>query len=301
MLIARGCTTLARAELKTCIAFGHTLVLSIVARRGLRMDSAFVPALMGGALRSCLYVLLEGRWETQGAEHDVSFAGPTALLLSSAQLEGAMGRRPFTFVNEGEPYRAIEFHVFNGSLRSPPSSMPRVVPLRGRTLELCESVFRAANDDVELERTTAGLVTDLVAEGVIEPSSAEAMTGHSAVFAGLWRALRPILERHYLSPTLQQISEGSGLSVRQFDRTLRTFIAASPIGLGETWRATARRLRIRVAVLFLSAEGVTIGEVSRAVGYGSVDAMARAFRDLGMPAPGVVQHALLARRAGPEE
>jgi len=45
-------------------------------------------------------------------------------------------------------------------------------------------------------------------------------------------------------------------------------------------------------VLFLSAPGGTPSEVAKAVGYGSLDAMGRAFRDAKLPAPSVVQEAV---------
>ena len=40
-----------------------------------------------------------------------------------------------------------------------------------------------------------------------------------------------------------------------------------------------RVLRLRAAVLLLSAPGGTPSDVARTVGYGSLDAMGRAFRD----------------------
>ena len=53
-----------------------------------------------------------------------------------------------------------------------------------------------------------------------------------------------------------------------------------------------RVLRLRAAVLMLSAPGSTPSDVARTVGYGSLDAMGRAFRDAALPAPSVVQAAV---------
>jgi AraC-like DNA-binding protein len=53
-----------------------------------------------------------------------------------------------------------------------------------------------------------------------------------------------------------------------------------------------RVLRLRAACLMLSAPAGTPSEVARAVGYGSLDAMGRAFRDASLPAPSVVQEAV---------
>jgi AraC-like DNA-binding protein len=81
------------------------------------------------------------------------------------------------------------------------------------------------------------------------------------------------------------------LSQRQLGRDLgdltRTF------GLfGGGFRDAMRVLRLRAAVLLLSAPGGTPSDVARAIGYGSLDAMGRAFRDAQLPAPSVVQEAV---------
>jgi transcriptional regulator GlxA family with amidase domain len=54
----------------------------------------------------------------------------------------------------------------------------------------------------------------------------------------------------------------------------------------------SRRLRLKMAVIMLSAKDATVAEVARVVGYGSADAMARAFRDAELPAPSEVREAL---------
>ena len=45
-------------------------------------------------------------------------------------------------------------------------------------------------------------------------------------------------------------------------------------------------------MLLLSAPDATPSDVSRAVGYGSLDAMGRAFRDASLPAPSIIQDAV---------
>jgi AraC-like DNA-binding protein len=58
-----------------------------------------------------------------------------------------------------------------------------------------------------------------------------------------------------------------------------------------------RVLRLRAAVLLLSAPEATPSDVARTVGYGSLDAMGRAFRDAHLPAPSVVQQAVRFRES----
>jgi hypothetical protein len=56
--------------------------------------------------------------------------------------------------------------------------------------------------------------------------------------------------------------------------------------------------RLRAATLMLSSPGVTPSDVARIVGYGSLDAMGRAFRDARLPAPSDVQAAVRYPDAG---
>ena len=58
------------------------------------------------------------------------------------------------------------------------------------------------------------------------------------------------------------------------------------------FRDAMRVIRLRAAVLLLSAPDGTPSDVARIVGYGSLDAMGRAFRDAHLPAPSVVQEAV---------
>lgn len=56
------------------------------------------------------------------------------------------------------------------------------------------------------------------------------------------------------------------------------------------------QFRLKMTVIGLSADDLSIGDVAEAVGYVSVDAMARAFRDAGQPAPREVRKVLLELR-----
>ena len=87
--------------------------------------------------------------------------------------------------------------------------------------------------------------------------------------------------------TMGEAAEAVGLSVRQLRRDIDGFVDAFQFGLGG-WRHEMRRLRLKIAALGLSAEGATVAEVARATGYGSTEAMARAFREAGLPPPSTV-------------
>ncbi|MDX2093227.1 MAG: hypothetical protein SFX73_35620, partial [Kofleriaceae bacterium] len=107
-------------------------------------------------------------------------------------------------------------------------------------------------------------------------------------FVRLWDVLRPLYEDLATSASLKQIAIVAKLSLRQLGRDLgdltRTF------GLfGAGFRDAMRVLRLRAAVLLLSSPGASPSDVAKGVGYGSLDAMGRAFRDASLPAPSVVQ------------
>jgi transcriptional regulator GlxA family with amidase domain len=137
-----------------------------------------------------------------------------------------------------------------------------------------------------------GLLAALATAGVIHRELADSVvTREPERFVRLWAVMRPLYQRLATSASLKQIAELTNLSLRQLGRDLadltRTF------GLfGAGFRDAMRVLRLRAAVLLLSAPDGTPSDVARLVGYGSLDAMGRAFRDAHLPAPSVVQGAV---------
>ena len=105
-----------------------------------------------------------------------------------------------------------------------------------------------------------------------------------------------MVERLYLTPTLKEVGELTGISIRQIDRYVQDF-ASSFAFVGEGWRPATRFLRLKLAAIFLSAEGVQVADVARVVGYRSSDAMSRAFRDAKMAPPTQIQADLRALAA----
>jgi transcriptional regulator GlxA family with amidase domain len=141
-----------------------------------------------------------------------------------------------------------------------------------------------------------GLLQALAAANMLDPAlnvGVEALSQELVRHAKVWRALERLYGRHETSPYLDFISELTGRSLRQLDRDFRAL--CDTFGLhGNNFRATLRVLRLRRAVLLLSAPTATPKQVATEVGYGSVEALDRAFRDAGLPAPGTVRAELLA-------
>ena len=110
-------------------------------------------------------------------------------------------------------------------------------------------------------------------------------------FVRVWSAMQPLYGDLATSTSLKQLAALARLSLRQLGRDLRDFTATFNL-YGGGFREAMRVLRLRAAVTLLSAPGGTPSDVARAVGYGSLDAMGRAFRDAHLPAPSIVQEAV---------
>ena len=108
----------------------------------------------------------------------------------------------------------------------------------------------------------------------------------------LWKGVRPMVERLYLTPTVEEVSGATGISLRQVDRYVSQFLERFGHLGGTSWRVATRHMRLKLAVMWLSADGVSVADVATATSYGSADAMARAFRDAGLPTPSKVQSEL---------
>jgi AraC-like DNA-binding protein len=163
------------------------------------------------------------------------------------------------------------------------------VTLDRETWQAARGIAELPDDDDAFQQRVAMLLERVASSGLIVPGAAAHLLDEPPkTFALLWRALRPMIERFYLTPTLQEVGDATGVSLRQVDRYVQEFVTSFAL-VGEGWRHATRHMRLKLAVLLLSADGASVADVARAVGYRSSDAMARAFRDADMPAPTAVQ------------
>ncbi len=292
MLVARIDRELLGASLRVTFGFAHGAWMNLFERRGLVLDTRFVPAERGPARPgTCVYLLAEGSLCLHDAA-ETRFQGPVALILSEPQLEGADGTRPLTFRLEGDPLVVGEVHLAPDDVTIVPSATPIVAHVDASCwVAIAKAISSARSaDEARCADALQGVLDTLAITGLVRPGAAE--RAHERLhFERLWGAIRPLIERLALSATLDQLGDLATLSRRQLDRHLKAFFEAFPL-VGGGFRASTLHMRVKVAVLFLSAEGATVSEVARLVGYGSADAMARAFRDAGAEPPSVVQAAL---------
>ena len=288
MLVAGGTRQFGAGTMRSRLLLERRVFAHVVMRDRLVFDARFVPAEQGRSDQVVLYLLVSGTFEVL-APRPMVFEGPVAFVLDEDQFEGALGERSLVFRSAGRPYVAIELRFAREDVLVDPPSKPAHIASD-------EAMWRAVRSLIDLEDAALAadamraLLGELARLGLVREDLVDSVTSSDGRFARVWHALRPMIERFYVLPTLAEVSVGSGLSLRQLAREMVAFTASFRVG--SHWRDVVRRLRLKIAVVGLSAPEATIASVSRAAGYGSTDAMARAFRDAGLPAPTAVQAAV---------
>ncbi len=290
MFFTRGSIGVAATNVSVSLAVGAgTLVIAVV-RRNAVFDTRLVPRTSSvrpsGAV---VFILLEGRvvWHPTGEAMDAPcvFVVPDD---ASPEFERAQYR------TEGEVHRAVEIHV---------SAVPIAAPHRGSAslIDAAASYHRACFDDALREERTARaqrlFATVREARLASDVGTAPDRDGPGD---RMWQALASAVEHLDVGSTLAIVSLGTGVSERQARRDLQSTLERLRLPFAG-FRDAAKRFRVRLALVLLSASGATIGEVARAVGYRHSEALANAFADAGLPAPGRVRRVLLSLMEGVDE
>jgi AraC-like DNA-binding protein len=276
------------STLRSTVFLERRLRVHMVRRDRLVFDTAFAPPARTPSEFAHLFAQLSGTFVSAGVPPR---AGPCAFVLAETEFDRVV-RGALTFRSFGARCTIIEARVPAADLRRP-------IGLAHGPIELPEPVWAAyhALQDTRGEAAVHGLIAALGDAGVLSRDLiASVVATEPERFQRLWAVMRPLYQHLSTSASLKQIAALAGLSLRQLGRDLgdltRTF------GLfGAGFRDAMRVLRLRAAVLLLSAPGGTPSDVARTVGYGSLDAMGRAFRDAALPAPSIVQEAVRYREA----
>ena len=283
MLSATSKRDFAGSGFRSTIFLERRFRAHLVTRDRLLYDSAFAPPAKKPSSFVHLYATLRGSMAVAGA---APVEGRQAYLLAETEFDRVQPSSR-TFRSWGAPGVIVE-------LRLPQADVQRAAGLDEGPITLPERVWdayaalEATPGDDALQRLIvelgeARLVSRELATSIVNPEPER--------FVRVWTVLKPLYEDLATSTSLKQIAVLANLSLRQLGRDLgdltRTF------GLfGAGFRDAMRIVRLRAACLMLSAPGGTPSEVARAVGYGSLDAMGRAFRDANLPAPSVVQESV---------
>lgn len=309
MLTASGTTRFGSATMASLFVMERAFCAHVVRREKLTFDVRFVPPFAGSSPDVSVWLLSEGALEilqpvSPGGRQLLE--GPVAFVMSQDDFEGAHGKRDFTFRSYGDPFVALDLRVARSDLVLPLSQRPTCFQLAPKGWQALRQLQRdhlpgpaaqPSTDRSSLSALTIQILEALEEGGVVRRGIAASVSAEDPAFSRMWAGFRPIAERFQLLPTLGEMSQVSGLSLRQLAREVERFMGTFRLPGGGNWRDATKRVRIKVAVLSLSAPELTIAEAARATGYGSVEAMARAFRDAGLPAPSLVRTAITAHMA----
>lgn len=270
------------ASMRSTFVVGRGLRAHAVRRTGFVFDSRFAPP-SAPLTDAALQLVAEGTVEILGPEPAI-WEAPVAWIALESSLEGPPRERRTTFRTHGAPFAAVDLRIAVELVRGGVSHVPRRIALDPATIA---ALARCVPSETEAPDISASPFAELLAKLARDGVIAEGIGAEPLPLERVWRGVLPLAERFAALPTLQEVSSASGRSVRQVSREISALTRAA--GMAEGWRETMRRFRIKLAILALSIPDPSIGEVAHAVGYGSVDAMARAFRDAGLPAPNVVR------------
>jgi transcriptional regulator GlxA family with amidase domain len=175
-------------------------------------------------------------------------------------------------------------------LRFARSAMRSPVGLAHGALALPAACWDAARAVVAEPGALARLLAALAEAGAIAAVAVTPYADEPERFRRLWDALQPLYATYGGSASIKQIASTLDMSIRQVGRDAKDL--AKTFGFTGGYRDTLLMMRLRLAVLLLSAPEASVEGVAKLSGYGSAIAMARAFRDAKLPAPSVVQDEL---------
>jgi AraC-like DNA-binding protein len=278
------------STLRSTVFLERRLRLHMVRRDRLLFDTAFAAPAKARTSFAHLFAQLSGTFTIAGGP---PIPAPCAFVLAETEFDRVVPGA-LTFRSFGERCTIIEARVLATDLRRP-------IGLAHGPVELAAPVWAAyhALEDTRGEAAVHDLVAALDAAGVVSHEmAASVVAAEPERFLRLWAVMRPLYQSHATSASLKQIAALAGISLRQLGRDFRDLTRTFGL-FGSGFRDAMRVLRLRAAVVLLSAPGGTPSDVARTVGYGSLDAMGRAFRDANLPAPSVVQEAVRFREESP--
>jgi len=271
------------STLHSMVFLERRMRVHVVRRDRLVFDSSFAPPTRVASPFVHLFAQLSGTFIAAGAPPRT---GPCAYLLAETEFDRVV-RGALTFRSFGARCTIVEARVPFVEVRRP-------VGLSHGPIDLPDDVWAAyrALADAGSEAALYTLIDRLGAGDILSRGlTATIIQAEPERFQRVWAVLRPLYQDLATSASLKQISALAGLSLRQLGRDLHDLTRTFGL-FGAGFRDAMRVLRLRAAVLLLSAPDGAPGDVARLVGYGSLDAMGRAFRDARLPAPSIVQEAV---------
>lgn len=285
MLVATNEVSLGTAGFRTSLLFERAIRGTLVERDSLAFDTKYAAAASGKAEPvGHLFLLLAGTLTTDRGERA---AAPYAFVLADEEWERrGKGGKARTFRTDGPRVEVAQLRIAKEHLRVPVGLDAGALPMTSACWDAMRALLRGAptGNAALLASSLEALATAGIVTGTL---TATVMGEEPERFRRIWDALRPLYQTYGATTSLKQLADVLGMSMRQVGRDAKDISAA--FGIGGGYRDALLMLRLRSAVLLLSAPDAGVAEVAQIVGYGSPIAMARAFRDANLPAPSVIQ------------
>lgn len=286
MLVATSELGIGRAAMRSTLLFERAIRGTVVRRESLAFDTKYAAAASGKSEPvGHVFLMPTGRWVFDTGE---VLHGPLAFVLADHEIERP-GPRTRTYRTDGPRVDVVQLRIAAPHLLAPIGLAHGPLALSPPCWDAIAELVRAApGGDARL---LARVVEALAAARVVSGAITSTLVGEEPErFRRLWAVLAPLYTTYGATTSLKQIASSLGMSMRQVGRDAKEMSAA--FGIGGGYRDALLMLRLRVAVLLLSAPDGTVADVARLVGYGSPIALARAFRDAKLPAPSVIQAAV---------
>lgn len=283
MLVATSEVSIGSAGSRNSLVFERAIRGTLVERRGLTFDTKYAAAASGKPEPvGHLFLLLTG---TMLIDDGTRYAAPFAFMLADDEWE-RRGKVSRTFRTEGARVDVVQLRFSRETIRVPVGVAHGAVSLAPACWDAARALLaRGPGGDATV---LASMLDALATAGVIAATVPGTVIGDEPErFRRLWDALRPLYQTYGATTSLKQLASSLGMSMRQVGRDAKELSTA--FGIGGGYRDALLVLRLRTAVLMLSAPDAGVAEVAKLVGYGSPIAMARAFRDADLPAPSVIQ------------
>ena len=279
MLTATSVIRIGNAGMHTTIIMERSVRGTIVRRDKLAYDTRFAPSVPGKPENvGHVYLVVTGRYAPSAGE---PLHGPVGLILADDEIERRTAKSR-SFRTDGDKIDVIHLRYAGEDIVAP-------IGMAAGALALPAAFWEIARAAMEDPVGKIGAVFEaLDAHHITKP--AIRIHEEPERYRRLWEALRPLYEMYGGTVSLKQLAASLDMSMRQVGRDAKDL--AATFGFGGGFRDALLVLRLRVAVLLLSAPEATVAAVAAAVGYGSPIAMARAFRDAKLPSPSAVQAAL---------
>lgn len=256
----------------------------LVVRERLAFDTRFAAPGVGGDFAT-LYLLLDGAFQL--ADGPV-VRPPVGFMLAESELERVAPGAP-TFRTWGDPAITFELRVALDDVCVPVGLGHGPLALSTATWSALQQAHDAFVAGAGTEPTTAKLVRCLVEDGVLAGGVATSIAQtESEAIARVWSGVKSMLAQHATATSIEELAGATGVCERQLRRDVK--LLTSTFGLpGDGFRDAMKFFRLRTAVILLSSPDATATDVARQVGYHSLEAMGRAFRESNLPAPSVVR------------